>query len=1053
MLGITRRKETVLVAAVIIVTVAARGLTDYICLQRNQRILRKINFKGANVDIELFNGENDSYFDRYLNEVLYLFDHVDADAVVFEDIDRYDRNLIFERLREINVLANCIRGQGRKPLRFLYLIRDDIFTSKDRTKFFDVIIPVVPVMDSSNSYAMLVRLFGALEENARPGDDFLRGVSLYIDDMRLLNNIYNEYTVYYRNYKDSNEIELNVDKLLAMVIYKNLFPADHSLLHRGEGYVYTLFYNKPQFLRRKREELSERLRELEARLDEIQREIFRNMNELDAAYYVENRRTRIWATGQEDVSFSSRVEYIEAIKENGYDIEYYAVDYAHPGRWVEENVKSKFDQLSQNPEYLEHRALIEKRDEEEKIRQQIAETKYALEILDIMPLREMIDSGNEEEIFRAAYKNALGETEEYAEVKRSSYFPLITYLVGNGYIDESYQDYMSYYYTDGLRREDKVFLRSLLEHKYKGVGYRLEEPCKVVGWMHSSQFETAECLNYQLLDTLLLMVFHSEEISESIMRQGTDSGNKLRRLIRYVYQNKARDFFDGYLWHGKYAADFVECLNAECQSAATWVLGDEKLSDRTKRKYVMQTILHSKTYCSQGLREAEDLRRISEYAGQNTQLLYAEFTRDEESKFVEGIELFAVKFQRMLLTDEERDSGEDPNKGTATLKNNYRIMQQVYQKHLYAINIQNITALLRIFYKLEQGEIPRSRLLTLIYQKEEEPLRDYVDKHLEECVSVLTEGDEQLEDEEELMLSVLNREELPLECKKKYVAATACRREISRLEQVQDKALWPLLMSGHVSVAPHNLTDYYFLSEKCMDEVLAEYINNYPGPIELSEESLNGRYGNDAAKQLRKDIVRCKSLCIEKYRELIETFSFTCEAVDAGEIGKEKMRELIDGKKIPMNLNNLQYLRKNYSDVVLLFAKNNIAQYVKLARPDTNAYREEEYFSVLALDEERLADFLADGEEPLERKQKALAKCVDTLDRPALAGYLESLKLSEFIRLLEGKESTLECNSGNEALLNAFLSRGWLEGYGADEQDETLFWAQGNAARETVLQQ
>lgn len=72
------------------------------------------------------------------------------------------------------------------------MIRDDVFSSKDRTKFFDVIIPVVPVMDGSNSYALLIRWFSQLEEGARPGYDFLRGVSLYIDDMRLQGNIYND---------------------------------------------------------------------------------------------------------------------------------------------------------------------------------------------------------------------------------------------------------------------------------------------------------------------------------------------------------------------------------------------------------------------------------------------------------------------------------------------------------------------------------------------------------------------------------------------------------------------------------------------------------------------------------------------------------------------------------------------------------------------------------------------------------------------------------------------------------------------------------------------
>lgn len=1041
LLGMTRRKEAVLVAAIICVILAARGLTDYICLQRNQRILRKVNFKGANVDIELFSGENDSYFDRYLNEVLYLFDHVDADAVVFEDIDRYDRNLIFERLREINVLANCIRGQERKPLRFLFLIRDDLFTTKDRTKFFDVIIPVVPVMDGSNSYAMLIRLFGQLEEDARPGDEFLRGVSLYIDDMRLLRNIFNEYSVYYCNYKESNEIELNVDKLLAMVIYKNLFPADYSMLHRGRGYVYTLFYNKPQLVRRKREELPKQLRTLEERLEAIQQEVFQNMNELDAAYYAENRRTRIQATGEEDISFSSRAKYIEAIKANSYEIEYYSVDYYSSGRWVKENVRDKFDRLRKNPEYLEHMALIEKRADAENLRQQIAEVKNALETLDIMPLREMIDNGNADEIFGATYTNALGETENYADVKRSSYFPLIPYLVRSGYIDESYQDYMSYYYADGLRREDKVFLRSLLEHNYKGPAYRLEEPCKVVGWMHGGQFETAECLNYQLLDALLLAVCYPADLPKGTVRRGVDCGDRLRRLIRYVFKSKAMDFFDGYLWHGKYAADFVEQMNRECENAATWVLGDAVLSDRTKCKYVMQTILHADTYRSHDL---EDRQRLSEYVGQNTQFLYAEFAEGEEKRFVEGIELFQVKFQRLVLTDEEWDRAEDPDRGTTTLKNNFGIMRQIYQRQLYSINVQNIMALLRIFYKLPPQAIVPSKLLTLIYNKDGEPLRDYVDRHLEECLSALVETDGLLEDGEEVILSVLNREDLPEECKEKYAAALVCRREISQLKRVQDKALWPMLMDGHVSADSHNLTDYYFLSGNGMDEALVGYINSYPGTATLVIENLDSEYGENAAQKLHLDIVRCNSLCIEKYKELVKTFSFTYDVEEVGEIGEEKMHALISGQTIPMNLKNIRLIREKYPKLARGFARRNIAQYLELCRSGGEAYQDE-FLSAIVSDKGLLTGFLADSEEPMEQKQKALAKCVNTLKLSSLVEYLESLELTDFLRLLEGKRVLLERSPGNEALLKAFLSKNWIREYNVDEQDEDMYQVLGKA--------
>lgn len=1042
LLGITRHKETAMAAAIACGILLVHGLTECICLQRNQRILRKVNFKGANMDIELFNGENDCCFDRYLNEVLYLFDHVDADAVVFEDIDRYDRNLIFERLREINTLGNCIRGQERKPLRFLYLIRDDIFTSKDRTKFFDLIIPVVPVMDSSNSYAILLRLFNGLEEEARPSEDFLRGVSLYIDDMRALRNIYNEYSVYYYNYKENNEIELNMDKLLAMVIYKNLFPADHSMLHSGKGYVYTLFHNKPQFARKKAAELAKEVHELETRLEEIQRETLRDINELDAVYYMENRRTRIRATGEEELSFSSRTKYIEAIKANSYDIEYFYENFNKGDQWIEENVKSKFDQLSQNSEYLERKALIEEKTNAEGLRQRIAEIKDTMETLDVMPLREIISNENADQIFEAIYKNALGETEDHADVKRSSYFPLIPYLVRSGYLDESYPDYMSYYYADGLRREDKIFLRSLQEHNYKGASYSLRESCKVVGWMRSDQFETAECLNYQLLDALLQMVCHPEKTSKNMLQWSRDCENRLSRMLQYIFQHNHTDFFDGYLWHGKYAADFVEQLNMECRNVATWVLGNETLSDRTKRKYVMQTILHANTYRSQG---TEDTRRLSEYAGQNTQFIYAEFAEGEEKRFMEGIELFQVKFQRLLLESEEWDTVEEPNKGTSTLKNNFHIVRQIYLRQLYEINIQNIKDLLRIFYKFPYEKIIYSRLLTLIYKKEGEPLRSYVDHNLEESVSVLAEMGVPLEDEEEIMLYVLNREDLSQECKNSYVAVTACRREISRLTQVTDTALWPMLMKGHVSEELSNFTDYYFLSGNGMDEVLADYINHYSNAVTLSIENLDNEYGKDAAEKLHMDIIHCNSLTEEKYETLVGNFSFVYDADVVGEIDEEKMGVLISKQTMPMNYNNLQYIREKYPNLVFAFAQKNITDYMAMSNADPMAYREEEFLSVIVSDRKLLDNFLTNNKEPMERRKKALAKCVNTLKLIALEDYLESLELTEFLELLEGKQVTLERSPGNEALLKAFLSKNWITEYNVDEQDETLFRALGKS--------
>lgn len=109
--------------------------------------------------------------------------------------------LIFEKLREISDLAYSREKlglrQGKKTLRFFYLIRDDVFIALDRSKFFDFIIPVVPYVDAFNSCDQFLQRFEETGFARLFSKRFLQDVSLYLGDMRLVSNIVNEYSVYH----------------------------------------------------------------------------------------------------------------------------------------------------------------------------------------------------------------------------------------------------------------------------------------------------------------------------------------------------------------------------------------------------------------------------------------------------------------------------------------------------------------------------------------------------------------------------------------------------------------------------------------------------------------------------------------------------------------------------------------------------------------------------------------------------------------------------------------------------------------------------------------
>ena len=259
LLAIFTNDFTVFFAAIALAGSAFICIYNAVKIQKNKNLFHKVTVQGNT--IEIFENKDESYFDKYLNEVLYLFEQVEADVIVFEDMDRFNSNVIFERLREVNNLVNVhkynkFKNKKRhklinkifrrkekqyKPLRFFYLLRDDVFVTKDRTKFFDYIIPIVPVLDGTNSYDQFIRHLKQGNILEKFDSTFLQRLALYIDDMRVLKNVYNEFLVYmYR----LNNTDLNWNKMLAIIVYKNIFPRDFCNLQLGKGYVHELFEQK-----------------------------------------------------------------------------------------------------------------------------------------------------------------------------------------------------------------------------------------------------------------------------------------------------------------------------------------------------------------------------------------------------------------------------------------------------------------------------------------------------------------------------------------------------------------------------------------------------------------------------------------------------------------------------------------------------------------------------------------------------------------------------------------------------------------------------------------
>ena len=195
--------------------------------------IKTIIFKNAKIDIS-----NESIINQYLHEIMSFMIDVEESVFIFEDLDRYESYSIFEKLRNLCILINnneIIKNKFKyrynvSCIKFIYAIKDDfVFTNKEsnnlleeRTKFFDFVIPIIPKITQSNVIDVLVENRKRLQLNDIT-DDYIFVISVYLTNLRMINNIFNEFQVYKKAIGNNNNAFDN-RQLLTLMIFKNLYP-------------------------------------------------------------------------------------------------------------------------------------------------------------------------------------------------------------------------------------------------------------------------------------------------------------------------------------------------------------------------------------------------------------------------------------------------------------------------------------------------------------------------------------------------------------------------------------------------------------------------------------------------------------------------------------------------------------------------------------------------------------------------------------------------------------------------------------------------------------
>ena len=481
-----------------------------------ENILRisKIKFRGAEADLGYNEKNDETVLDRDIKELVYLIKSSKAKIIVFEDLDRYDNITIFTKLRELNFLLNkfSTTNDDGEAIRFVYMIKDGIFKSKNRTKFFDYIIPIVPVVDSKNSESMILNLLGDFKSLI--DKRLIFNISLYIDDMRLIKNIINEFIIY-KDIIDINGLELSYDKLFSLVVLKNIFPYEFDMLQEDKGCLFDIINEIEKLKNTQRKTLKERNEEIQKELD--------SKIEYDSLEY----KTLI-----NNLNDSIRME-IESLK-----------FIRHKIQGFEKEVL-----IRKTTEYISFKDLEKDEDKFNKICDLLIEININKKFLNLDKELLLIISSSEK-------NNVLKDNSK--TITNKNYLSLISVLIEQGYLDKNYWHYKGYFYKGSLGVNDIIFIKHINEAKEQDHLLDVETPSEIINRLEKEDFYKFNILNKRILEYCI----NEDKIEYVVAISSSVFDNKDYKKLAEILESYDYDIIERYIFTllTYNTADIVELL-------------------------------------------------------------------------------------------------------------------------------------------------------------------------------------------------------------------------------------------------------------------------------------------------------------------------------------------------------------------------------------------------------------------------------------------------------------------------------------------------------------
>ncbi len=1051
--------------------------------QFKKPLIKAIQLDKSQIDLVETEGTEDNSkekFDKYMDEIIYLFQRSKTDVLVIEDLDRFSDVNIFYELRQINFLLNqkCTEKKNKKytkkKVKFVYMVRDELFqASEERTKFFDIIVPIVPVMDNSNSYELLKKMMG--EEWLKKLDKtYLKTICLHIRDYRILKNIYNEFQIYYYQLR-IEERQYEPMKLFAMITYKNLWPADYAELQQGKGSVFKALDEIGNLRDLKIKKLKLDIDDLREEEKATQEEWTESLDELDAIFfqkYFNNNSAGFYVIdGKNEYDFASRKEFIHALKEADTAEWRTCNDYSYPRSTSvsKEKIEKYFADLNGDEEYAVRKRRLQARTENgtSYLKEKMEEKEQEIRNVGEAQVKELTADGFPENI--------------------SSLFPtemeIIKVFLQDEMIAADYADYMTYFYPYSITDEERKYLNKVFARTNDEEQAEIEivHPALVIEHLKPGDWNSVALPNKDLYQYL-------------VKQEGENLQLGIRNLRDYsnvefavVLLQKLVETGDVKVWVNELLTEWKNFVN-ELIGVKFWTPNQ-----------IMQILLQMLSYMEDDKIPSTTIRSFLE-------TIEPELIKACNSNEIAQLAKIDYKFELLSSIPEK-----------------YR--EAVYEHSMYRISKENVEEALKQYNSVQEDKKLQEENFSLIMSEADSPLAKYIEAELESYLEIVyIPYYAEYAKEKAVVLDFLNSAEVDIEIRKQLIKRMSIViddiNEIEEMDVVNE-----IVEQKKMAFTNTNVVSVWEYEEKLTEALHAYLKERYKaGKCNLSFIFIKKYFKETNEEHPKASTLVNELLHLEDfgaaYQNLVEDIGIRYLGLSEITWNLEQMGYIVKTRTIDMTEKNLKLMRTlENQNLFYRWISKNLGLYLRLMEKE-ELRKNAELLHLIAIPEvtdvekigciaictqpipinenynthvvEKIFEKdLFDGNfEPLIRRYKAnrygkqfmkdlggymvsyisdtikikmglpydlllyvmqsesvtnqnkkqvLAKQVMHFDLETVKKCLELAGAKKYLEVFEGHKPRVEAMEENQVLIEALIRRGWVSSYKAVDDEYILY--------------